>query len=178
MPAKATTPRPATTPKVVRQPKVWPMKVRNAGHDGDRQTHEHHGDSRCPAVFRHQIGSDRGADGEEDAVCESRDDTGNQEHFVAWAERGNDVADNKKRHQPEQERLTLDPPGQRCQDRRTEGDAQRVNADDEPGERQGDVEIVGDRRQQADDDEFRRADRVGGDRQRKESKWHESNPMV
>jgi hypothetical protein len=52
------------------------------------------------------------------------------------------VADDEQRHQAEQQGLALDAAGERGQDRRAEGDAERVDADDQAGQRQGDAEVT------------------------------------
>ncbi|MNY17413.1 hypothetical protein D3C86_1507310 [compost metagenome] len=104
---------------------------------------------------------------------EGGNDPGDEQHLIARRQGRSAVADDEQGHEAEQQRLSFDPAGQRCQDRRAEGDAKRVDADDETGQRQGDVKIVGNRRQQADDDKFRCSDRIGRDRQGKYGQWHD-----
>ncbi|CUX21373.1 hypothetical protein AGR7B_Cc250061 [Agrobacterium deltaense RV3] len=146
---------------------------RNAGDDGDRQPHEHHGNGRSATIFRHEIRGDGGADREEDTMGEGGDDAGDKQHLIAGRQGRSAVADDEQGHQAEQQRLSFDPAGQRRQDRRTKGDAQRINADDETGKRQGDVKIGRDRRQKTDNHELRGADRIGRDRQGKYGQWHD-----
>jgi len=104
---------------------------------------------------------------------EGRKHARDEQRRIARAQGGHAVADDEQRHQAEQQRFALDAAGKRRQDRRTEGDAECVDTDNETGERQVDVKVACDGGQETDDDEFGCADRIGSDRQGKESQRHE-----
>ena len=146
---------------------------RHAGHDGHGQAHEHHGDGGGSTVLGHEVGRDGRADGEEDAMGEGGEHAGDQQHLIAGAEGGRDISGDEQSHQAEHEGLARHAPGQRGDDGGAEGHAERVDADDQARKRKRDTEIRGDRRQEADDHEFRSADRIGCDRQGEESKRHD-----
>ncbi|EEF93684.1 hypothetical protein CATMIT_01683, partial [Catenibacterium mitsuokai DSM 15897] len=134
---------------------------RDAGDEGDGHAAEHRGDRAGGFFLRHQAGGDDRADREEHAVGQAGEHARDDQGGIARRQPGDHVAGGEQGHQADQQRLARHPPGQRGQQRRADGDGQRVQADQQAGRGQVDAEVGGEGGDQADDDELGGADGEG-----------------
>ena len=92
------------------------------------------------------------------AVAQGRDDAAGHEHAVVGGPRGEHVPGDEEAHQDHEHGLAREPGPGGGHDRRADRDRGRVAGDEEPGRGDGDVEVVAERAEEADDDEFGEAD--------------------
>ncbi|MCY1300194.1 hypothetical protein D9M70_497530 [compost metagenome] len=145
---------------------------RHAGDQGHGEAGEHDGDRAGGLFLRHQAGGDGRADGEEHPVGEARDQPRGDQRFIARRLPGQQVAEGEEHHQRQQQPLARQLAGEGGEHRRTDGDAQGVEADQQARRGQADAEVGGDGGDQADDDELRRADGEGAQGQRQQGEGH------
>jgi hypothetical protein len=100
-----------------------PRARRHAEDGRGREAGEHDRDGRGAALRRDQAGRHHGADAEEGAVRERRDDARRHQPAVARRQRTGEVAEREDRHQREQHGLARQPAGGEGQHRRADGDA-------------------------------------------------------
>ncbi|MNZ96833.1 hypothetical protein D3C78_1160440 [compost metagenome] len=150
---------------------------RDAGDEGDGHAAEHGGYGAGRLVLAHQIGGDDRADREEHAMRKTGEDARDDQRLVARRLPGDQVAGGEQRHQPDQQQLARNAAGEGGQQRRTDGHAEGIKADQQAGGGQGDAEVGGDGGDQPDDDELRRTDGKGAEGQRQKGKGHGKAPV-
>ena len=106
------------------------------------------------------------------ARCEPGQDARGDQRLVARRLPGQQVAEREERHQAEQQGLARHLAGERGQHRRADGDAQCIEADQQPGGGQPDPKVGRDGGDQADDHEFGRPDGEGAQGERPKCEWH------
>ncbi len=72
-------------------------------------------------------------------MSKRRKHASNHEDFIAWCRGCNHVARNEQRHEAKQQWLAFKTTSQSGQDRSAEGNAKRINADDQSGEWKSDM---------------------------------------
>jgi hypothetical protein len=97
-----------------------------------REPGEHDRD-RARRVPGHEAGRDGRTDREEHAVRKAGEDARRDQRLVARRLPGQQIAGGEPCHQAEQQRLTRKLAGERGEHRSADGDAQRVEADQQPG---------------------------------------------
>ena len=91
---------------------------------------------------------------------------------VAGGLPGQQVTADKQQHQRQQQRLARHAAGQRRQHRGTDGDAEGIQADQQTRRGQGYLQLVGNGRDQPDDDKFSGADGKRTEGEGKKRQWH------
>ncbi|MNF84207.1 hypothetical protein D3C84_665570 [compost metagenome] len=149
-----------------------PGAERHAGHQGDGQAAEHDGDGAGRLFLGHQAGGDGATHREEDPVGQAGQHPGDDQAVVAGGLPGQQVAEGEQRHQPHQQPLARQLAGQRRQQRRAYGDAQGIEADQQAGGGQRDMQLLGDGGNEPHNHKFGGADRKGTQGEGKQRQWH------
>ena len=136
---------------------------RHARDQRDREAREHDRDGARRLFLRHQAGGDRRADGEEHPVRQPREHAGGNQRLIARRLPRQQIADREQRHQAEQQRLARQLARERGEHRRADGDAQCIEADQQAGGGEADVEVGCDCGDEANDDELCRSDGEGAE---------------
>jgi len=123
---------------------------------------EHQGDGLRTLVARDEVGCDDAANAEEGPMAESGEDAGGEEEIVGRGDGAGEVAKGEDAHQEQKRQLALELCCGDGDDGRADGDRERVASDEDASLGDADVEVVGQIREQAHDDELGGADAEGG----------------